>query len=219
MIKILLVDDQTLLLDLMEQMLKDSSEIRVVARASNGKEALERAADSRPDLVLMDLNMPVMGGAEATRLIKEKHPQMKVLVLTISAEAEDLSAAIKAGADGYILKKSSKEDLLLSITGVYRNMEIIQGELREKMRQAGSSTVETAGGGRRVLVNDIPVDLTARELEIINLVVQGKSSAEMASSLYLSQGRIRNIITEILAKLQVKDRAQLAVYALKNKLA
>ena len=219
MIKVMLVDDQTLLLDLMEQMLKDSSEITVVARASDGKEALELAAESRPDLVLMDLDMPVMGGAEATRLIKEKYPQMKVLILTVSTETEDLSTAMGAGADGYILKRSSKEDLLLSITGVYRNMEIIQGEMREKMRQSGSSAVETAGGGRRILVNDIPVDLTARELEIINLIVQGKSSAEMADILYLSQGRIRNIITEILAKLQVKDRAQLAVYALKNKLA
>jgi DNA-binding NarL/FixJ family response regulator len=219
MINLLLVDDQILLLDLMEQMLKDSAEIEVVARAAEGSEAVRLAGEYRPDVILMDLLMPGMGGIEATKLIKATNSEIKILVLTTSTEIEDISEALAAGADGYILKSMSRKDLLLSITGVYRNLEIIQGEVSEKMRQQKTSNTFRPDGSRKISVSGITASLTLRELEIIALVVQGKSTAEMAAVLYLSEGRIRNVITEILSKLQLKDRAQLAVFALKNKLA
>jgi DNA-binding NarL/FixJ family response regulator len=219
MINLLLVDDQILLLDLMEQMLKDSAEIEVVARAAEGSEAVRLAGEYRPDVILMDLLMPGMGGIEATKLIKATNSEIKILVLTTSTEIEDISEALAAGADGYILKSMGRKDLLLSITGVYRNLEIIQGEVSEKMRQQKASNTFRPDGSREINVSGIPASLTLRELEIIALVVQGKSTAEMAAVLYLSEGRIRNVITEILSKLQLKDRAQLAVFALKNKLA
>jgi DNA-binding NarL/FixJ family response regulator len=219
MINLLLVDDQILLLDLMEQMLKDSAEIEVVARAAEGSEAVRLAGEYRPDVILMDLLMPGMGGIEATKLIKATNSEIKILVLTTSTEIEDISEALAAGADGYILKSMGRKDLLLSITGVYRNLEIIQGEVSEKMRQQKTSNTFRPDGSRKISVSGITASLTLRELEIIALVVQGKSTAEMAAVLYLSEGRIRNVITEILSKLQLKDRAQLAVFALKNKLA
>lgn len=219
MIKLLLVDDQILLLDLMEQMLKDSAEIEVVARAAEGSEAVRLAGEYQPDVILMDLLMPGMGGIEATKLIKAANPEIKILVLTTSTEIEDISEALSAGADGYILKSMGRKDLLLSITGVYRNLEIIQGEVSEKMRQQKASNTFRPDGSREISVSGIPANLTLRELEIIALVAQGKSTSEIAAVLYLSEGRIRNVITEILSKLQLKDRAQLAVFALKNKLA
>lgn len=219
MIKLLLVDDQILLLDLMEQMLKDSKDIRVVARAKDGNEAVQMAGQYKPDVILMDLLMPGMGGIEATRLIKAANPDVKILVLTTSTEIEDISEALEAGADGYVLKNISKEDLLLSISGVYRNLEIIHGEMREVMRQQKVANPSRTDNNREIMINGIAVFLSPREQEIIALVAQGKSTTEMASTLYLSEGRIRNVITEILSKLQLKDRAQLAVFALKNKLA
>lgn len=219
MIKLLLVDDQILLLDLMEQMLKDSEEIEVVARVEEGSEAVRLAGEYRPDVILMDLIMPGMGGIEATKLIKAANPGIKILILTTSTETEDISEALSAGADGYILKSMNRKDLLLSIAGVYRNLEIIQGEVSEKLRLQKVSAPSRPGGSQEINVNGITVSLTPREREIIALVVEGKSTAEMAATLFLSEGRIRNVITEILGKLQLKDRAQLAVFALKNKLS
>lgn len=219
MIKLLLVDDQILLLDLMEQMLKDSEEIEVVARAEEGSEAVRLAGEYRPDVILMDLIMPGMGGIEATKMIKAANPGIKILILTTSTETEDISEALSAGADGYILKSMNRKDLLLSIAGVYRNLEIIQGEVSEKLRLQKVSAPSRPGGSQEINVNGITVSLTPREREIIALVVEGKSTAEMAATLFLSEGRIRNVITEILGKLQLKDRAQLAVFALKNKLS
>lgn len=219
MIKLLLVDDQILLLDLMEQMLKDSEEMEVVARAEEGSEAVRLAGEYRPDVILMDLIMPGMGGIEATKLIKAANPGIKILILTTSTETEDISEALSAGADGYILKSMNRKDLLLSIAGVYRNLEIIQGEVSEKLRLQKVSGPSRPGGSQEISINGITVSLTPREREIIALVVEGKSTAEMAATLFLSEGRIRNVITEILGKLQLKDRAQLAVFALKNKLS
>lgn len=219
MIKLLLVDDQILLLDLMEQMLKDSEEMEVVARAEEGSEAVRLAGEYRPDVILMDLIMPGMGGIEATKLIKAANPGIKILILTTSTETEDISEALSAGADGYILKSMNRKDLLLSIAGVYRNLEIIQGEVSEKLRLQKVSAPSRPGGSQEISINGITVSLTPREREIIALVVEGKSTAEMAATLFLSEGRIRNVITEILGKLQLKDRAQLAVFALKNKLS
>lgn len=219
MIKLLLVDDQILLLDLMEQMLKDSEEIEVVARVEEGSEAVRLAGEYRPDVILMDLIMPGMGGIEATKMIKAANPGIKILILTTSTETEDISEALSAGADGYILKSMNRKDLLLSIAGVYRNLEIIQGEVSEKLRLQKVSAPSRPGGSQEINVNGITVSLTPREREIIALVVEGKSTAEMAATLFLSEGRIRNVITEILGKLQLKDRAQLAVFALKNKLS
>lgn len=219
MIKLLLVDDQILLLDLMEQMLKDSEEIEVVARVEEGSEAVRLAGEYRPDVILMDLIMPGMGGIEATKMIKAANPGIKILILTTSTETEDISEALSAGADGYILKSMNRKDLLLSIAGVYRNLEIIQGEVSEKLRLQKVSGPSRPGGSQEINVNGITVSLTPREREIIALVVEGKSTAEMAATLFLSEGRIRNVITEILGKLQLKDRAQLAVFALKNKLS
>lgn len=219
MIKLLLVDDQILLLDLMEQMLKDSEEIEVVARVEEGSEAVRLAGEYRPDVILMDLIMPGMGGIEATKMIKAANPGIKILILTTSTETEDISEALSAGADGYILKSMNRKDLLLSIAGVYRNLEIIQGEVSEKLRLQKVSGPSRPGGSQEISINGITVSLTPREREIIALVVEGKSTAEMAATLFLSEGRIRNVITEILGKLQLKDRAQLAVFALKNKLS
>ncbi len=217
-IRLLIVDDQLLFLDLMEQMLKSCPEVELVSRAMDGFEAVDLAGRHKPDVVLMDLKMPGCGGIEATKLIKRKDPGIKVLVLTASSEDDDVSEAMSVGADGYLLKNCGKADLLLAIQGVHQNLEIMHGSLRKKMRPAEAAPMNIVVQDREVTVHGIAVTLTTRELEVLSLIVEGKSTGEMAAALYLSPGRVRNIITEILAKLQLKDRAQLAVYALKNRL-
>ncbi len=218
MIKVMIVEDQLLMLELLEQMLLDSDDIEVVARAADGFEAIEQASRHKPDLVLMDLRLPGCDGIEATKIIKEKHPAIKVLVLTTSEEDSDIYGAIKNGADGYLLKTVSKKELVLSIQGVHQDLEIIQGTLRNRFYQAEAASAAATGGGKQLNIDGVNVTLTRREMEVIGLIVESKSTAEMAAALFLSEGRVRNIITEILSKLQVKDRAQLAVFALKNNL-
>ena len=215
MIKVLIVDDQQLLLDLLEHMLSSNQDIQVVGKAANGNEAFECANRLQPDVVLMDLMMPYCTGIEATKKIKKQNPNMKILVLTTSTLGEDVKQALENGADGYILKNIKKENLVLAIQSVYCNMQVIDKEMSTLTRpQEKNIEVKT----KLVDVEGIQVKLSERELKIIKMITQGKTTAEMAQDLFVTEGRLRNIITEILSKLMLKDRAQIAVFAIKNNL-
>ena len=218
LLRIIIVDDQLLLLDLLVQMLQNAEDIEIVARAVDGNEAIDAAKRYSPDVILMDVKMPVCDGIEATAKIKDLNEGIKVLLLTSSEERDDVIRALKSGADGYILKSVSKEELLLAIKAVSMNMRIIQHDLRDMLL---SSEIGSGGSftDNMVIVNDMEVQLTDREVEIIRMIVDGKSIEEMSVGLFLTEGRIRNVITEILSKLMLKDRTQLAVFALRNKIA
>lgn len=219
MIKVLIADDQKLFRDLLEHMLKDSEEIEVLASAVNGNEAVALAVRHQPDVILMDVQMPEMSGIEAAALIKGSAIPSKILMLTVSHDEADVQEALDSGVDGYVLKNVGKDELILAVKSVHSGMEVIQKEVRQFAR-AGKA--KKPDGGRQkttIRVNDMEVQLSERELLIIRMVVEGKSTAEMARALFVTEGRLRNIITELLLKMMVKDRRQLAVLAIKSGLA
>ncbi len=215
MIKVLIVDDQQLFRDLLEHMLTNSTETTVAAKASNGHEALEQAQVCQPDVILMDLEMPDGSGLEATRKIKQGNPAAKVLVLTASHVQADVAEAIRSGADGYILKSVSKDELILAIKSVYNGMEVIHRDVRDFARNIPQVSASN-DNSKTVQIDGYPIVLSGRDLAIIRMLVEGKTTAEMAKSLFLAEGRVRNILTEIIARLMLKDRTQLAVFAIQN---
>lgn len=216
MIKVLIADDQKLFRDLLEHMLRNCDDIEVVATAVNGNDTVQKALECLPDVILMDVLMPELSGIEASVRIKQEGFPSKILMLTASHEDEDVKEALQSGVDGYILKSVGKDELILAVKGVYSGMEIIHKELIHAARSPIASKPDPRQAKNIVRVNNIEIELSERELGIIQMVVEGKSTSEMAQALFLSAGRVRNIITEILLKLMVKDRRELAVWAIKS---
>ncbi|OOM78498.1 transcriptional regulatory protein DegU [Clostridium puniceum] len=215
MTTVIIAEDQKLLRESFKNIIENNSDIKVVASATNGKEAYNLCKEYKPNVVLMDLCMPVCNGTEATKLIKEAFPSIKVLILTASNDKEDVATAISNGADGYVLKNISTEELILSIKSASLGLGIVDKDLLDpivlNLRKENNKT--------KVLeVSGINVSLTERELSIVSMIVDGKDNKEIGASLFIAEGTVKNIITEIISKLQLKDRTQLAVYAVRNEL-
>lgn len=208
MIKVLICDDQDIVREGLQRILESDAEIRVVGLAQNGLEALESIPLSQPDLVLMDLKMPVMNGILATRKISEQFPQVRVLVLTTYDDDEWLFDAVRAGAKGYLLKDRPRSDLIRAIKGTIE----------------GNSFVDPSVAGKllgQIAQNNPPrqpsleISLSERETEVLQLLVQGLANADIAQRLFLSEGTVRNYTSAIFAKLNVSDRTQAVVVALR----
>ncbi|HCY36521.1 MAG TPA: DNA-binding response regulator, partial [Candidatus Margulisbacteria bacterium] len=188
----------------------------VVACAANGREAYELCGKFNPDVVLMDISMPECSGTEATRLIKAKFPHIKVLVVTASDDASDVAEAIRNGANGYIVKNISTEELILSIKSTYVGLHIMHKDVfRLDSFNARHKEVRNLEC-KKVTIMGIDVIITDRELSIIQMIIEGKDNKEIGASLFIAEGTVKNTITTIISKLQLKDRTQLAVFALKN---
>lgn len=211
-IKVLIADDIMILRQGLRAVLEQDEEISVVALAENGKEAFEKCKVFRPDVVMMDMRMPEYDGAFGIQAIKEECPQVKVLVLTTFDDEETIEKALSSGADGYILKEMEDAKVIASVKSVYSGMSVfgdgVYRVMKKKMESAGQATKQGASGEES--------GLTARELDVIRLVAQGYDNKEIAAELYLAEGTVRNQISKILEKLELKDRTQLAVYAVKH---
>ncbi|MEZ0396296.1 MAG: response regulator transcription factor [Anaerolineales bacterium] len=207
--KILICDDQAVVRDGLELLLKLERDFEVVGAASDGAEALEMVASRQPDLVLMDLKMPGMNGIEATRQIRARHPQVKVLVLTTYDDDEWLFDALRAGAHGYLLKDTRREDIVRAIRGT------ITGQTFLDPGVAGKVLAQAAGRGIRpeTLLTE---KLTEREVDVLRLIARGLTNADIAERLALSEGTVRNHVSAILSKLGVSDRTQAAVIAIQH---
>jgi DNA-binding NarL/FixJ family response regulator len=192
----------------LKAILGTADSLEVIGIANNGQEALELLEKKSADVVLMDLKMPVMNGIHATKEIKEKFPQVKVLVLTTYDADAWLFDAIRNGADGYLLKDTSREMLIQSIE------EIVEGKTPVDSKVAGKLFSQLS---KHALPADSTIgkDLVEREREILKLISQGMTNAEIAHALFLSEGTIRNYVSAILEKLGVEDRTQAAVLALR----
>ena len=208
MIKVLICDDQDIVCEGLQRILESDAEITVVGLAHNGLEALESIPVTQPDLVLMDLKMPVMNGILATRKISEQYPQVRVLVLTTYDDDEWLFDAVRAGAKGYLLKDRPRAELIRAIKGTLQ----------------GNSFIDPAVAGKllgQIAQNNPPrqppleISLSERETEVLQLLSQGLSNADIAQRLYLSEGTVRNYTSAIFAKLNVSDRTQAVVVALR----
>jgi NarL family two-component system response regulator LiaR len=209
MIKVLICDDQEIVCEGLERILSSDAEIRVVGKAYDGQEALEQIPHLQPDLVLMDLKMPNVNGIQATRQIRQKYPDIRVLVLTTYDDDEWLFDAIRSGAAGYLLKDTPRDKLIEAIKGTYLGKTFVDPDVAGKL----FSSIE------RTLPAEKPIsvfNLSEREREILQLLVRGLSNADIAHQLYLSEGTVRNYTSAIFAKLGVSDRTQAVVVALRH---
>ena len=207
--RVIVCDDQATVRDGLVMLLKLEPDIDIVGTAEDGAEAVEMVADEKPDLVLMDLKMPIMNGVEATRQIMMKYPQVKVLVLTTYADDEWLFDAIQAGASGYLLKDTPREELIRAVRGTAAGKTYIDPSIAKKvLDQVSSRQTQPA-----TLVTS---KLTEREVEVLRLIATGLSNADIADRLFLSDGTVRNHVSAILTKLGVSDRTQAAVIAIQH---
>ena len=207
--KIFICDDQVLVREGLEMLLNLDPDIEVVGTAGNGKEAVELAGKHKPDIVLVDLKMPVMNGIEATRTISTAFPEIKVLVLTTYDHDEWLFDAIRAGASGYLLKDARREDIINAIKGTYQGKAFIDPKV------AGKVLMQTANS-QACSPLEITSKITKRELDVLRLVAKGFSNTDIAEKLHLSKSTIRNYVSAIFSKLKVNDRTQAAILAIQH---
>ncbi len=208
-IKLLICDDQEVVREGLRAILGNVPGIEVVGVVSNGAEAVAAVPEMKPDVVLMDLNMPIKNGVQATRELAASHPEVKVLVLTTYDAEEWLVDAIRAGASGYMLKDAPREQLVAAIKGT------AAGETHVDPSVAGGLFARVAAAGD-VGTTTVADNLSGRELDVLRLLGKGLSNSEIAAQLFLSEGTVRNYVSAVLAKLQVTDRTQAAVLAVKN---
>lgn len=214
LIRLLLCDDQSLVTEGMEMILSPAADIEVVGVAHDGAEAVELVEQLRPDLVLMDLRMPIMNGIHATRHIREGFPETAVLVLTTYDDDNWVFDAIRAGAAGYLLKDTPRERLMTAIretvAGATHVDPQVAGKLFKQVTHPNSATPPDA---------DLAADLSEREREVLRYLANGMSNGEIAERLHLTKGTVQNYVSEIFVKLDVTSRTQAAVLALRNGLA
>ena len=211
MIRVLVCDDQTVVREGLAAILGTDPEIEVVGMAGDGEEALALVPEAHPDVVLMDLQMPVMNGVQATQRLRTGHPAVQVLVLTTYAEDEWVFDAIRAGASGYLLKDSRREELLAAIKGTVEGKAYLDPSIAGKVMQQAAA--DTAAAPEHGLQTE---QLTERELDVLHLLAQGHTNPEIARRLHLAPGTVRNYVSTILQKLDVSDRTQAAVVALQR---
>lgn len=216
-IKILLVDDQALFREGLATLLSVREELEVVGEASNGAEALRLAEQLRPDVILMDLRMPVLDGVAATRQLREKQLPGRVIVLTTFDDDEHIFEGLRAGAVGYLLKDVSSDKLVEAIQAAVRGESFLQPSVAARVL-AEFNRLPSGGGGSGAAGQPLVEPLSERELEILGMVGQGLSNKEIALQVFITEGTVKNHITNILGKLGVRDRTQAALKAKELKL-
>jgi DNA-binding NarL/FixJ family response regulator len=206
--RILLVDDQSLFREALRTLLALQSDFEIVAEAENGQRAVAQAKTHRPDVVLMDLRMPVMGGVEATQALLDVHPAARVVVLTTFDEDEEVFAALRAGAVGYLLKACSAEKLCNSVRAASRGASVLEPSVAVRM-MAGLRRPTEPTSKPSALVES----LSDREVDVLKLLACGCSNKEIGSRLNIAEGTVKNHMTNVLGKLGVLDRTQAALKA------
>lgn len=209
MIRVLICDDQDMVREGIQVILGTVPEIYVVGTVANGAQAIEAVEQWNPDVVLMDLNMPGVNGIQATRAIHEKHPQIHILALTTYDADEWVFDAIRAGAAGYLLKDTPRAALIKAITGTAEGQTYVDPAVAGKLFNHIAGTTASMD---TTLANT----LSAREREVLRLLADGLSNADIAKELFLSEGTVRNYVSSLFVKLGVSDRTQAAVVALKH---
>jgi len=208
-VRVLLVDDQALFREALATLLAVRREIEVVGEAGDGEQALRQVAATGPDVVLMDLRMPVLDGIGATRRIRVEHPDVRVLALTTFDGDDEVFAALQAGAVGYLLKDVSGERLVEAVLAATSGGSVLQPSIAAKVVARVARLTEEPGPAPQPLV----VPLTERELEVLRHVAQGRSNREIAGALFVTEGTVKNHVTNVLTKLGVRDRTQAALRA------
>jgi DNA-binding NarL/FixJ family response regulator len=207
--RIVICDDQDIVRDGLELLLKLEKDIQIVGIAADGAQVVEITKREKPDLVLMDLKMPIMNGVDATREIKAKCPGVKVLILTTYGTDDWVSDAVRAGASGYLLKDSPREEVLKAIRGTIDGKTYIDPVVAGKLM--GEIT-----GVKKKPSSAVTGKLTQREVEVLRLLAKGLSNEDISGQLFLSEGTVRNHVSSIVDKLGVEDRTQAAIMAIQH---
>lgn len=208
MIRLLLVDDQELVCQGLQAMLNLEPDIEVVGTANNGRVAIQQVKALQPDIVLMDIKMPIMDGREATRIICQQFCDIKVLVLSTFEEDDYIAHSIEAGAKGYLLKDMPIEDLIESVRLVDRGYSVMKDRLRKKT----VGNVADSKSGTETEQSKL-AELTPREIEVFNLIGTGCTNREIAKKLYIVEGTVKTHVTNIFNRLGLSNRLQIAIYA------
>jgi two-component system, NarL family, response regulator LiaR len=206
-VRVLIADDHAIVRKGIRALLSEAGGFEVVAEVGDGQEAVLRAEETRPDVILMDLLMPVMDGIEATRQITRRQPGARILVLTSFAADNKVFPAIKAGASGYLLKDSSPEDLVRAIRQVHRGEPSLHPVIARKLLQEIATPPE---------LQPAPEALTAREMAVLRLIAEGLSNQEIADRIMVSEPTVRAHVSRILGKLHLASRTQAALYAVRE---
>lgn len=211
LIKVMLVEDHSMIREGLKQLLELEKDIKVIAGFPDGRSAVEQYPKVRPDVVLMDINLPVLNGLEATELIRKTDPQAKIIMLTIHHDREYLLRSLDLGAMGYILKDADSRVLVEAVRSVFNNQTYIQPSMAKEL----VSEYKRIKSG----TPDRPESfLTKRELEVLRLLTKGMLNKEIAKTLYISEKTVKNHISSIFRKLDVQDRTQAAVYAIRHRI-
>ncbi|MDX9953352.1 MAG: response regulator transcription factor [Anaerolineae bacterium] len=207
-IRILLVDDQAMFREGLRTLLATQPDFEVVGEAANGEEALHLSTTSHPEVVLMDLRMPILDGVAATRRLRALHPEVRVIVLTTFDDDEDIFEGLRAGALGYLLKDASSAKLFEAVRAAARGESFLQPSVAAKVVAEFARLAEHAPRA------EVPAEaLSDRELAVLRLVAQGSSNKEIALALFIAEGTVKNHLTNILTKLDARDRTQAALKA------
>lgn len=210
-LRVLLADDHVLFRKGVEAVLATRPEYEVVGEASNGNEAIEMARQTRPDVILMDISMPECNGLEATCRIKSEIPHVKILILTVSEVEQDLFAAIKCGAQGYLVKNLKAHSLFDTLDALARGETPLSAVMATKILHEFQKPSDT-----RAQAPEAIEPLTPRETEVLELIVAGRSNKEIAEALVISVSTVKNHLRNILEKLHLSNRIQAAVYAVRQ---
>jgi len=211
-IKVLIVDDHRVVREGLSAILKSKENLDVVGEAQDGHEAVEKARSLLPDVVLMDVSMPKMTGVEATRIIKREFPHIGIIALTMYEEQQYIFDLVRAGATGYLLKDSDSAQIVKAIQSVYRGESLIHPSVASKILAEFSLLAQKKGKK----ASWVEHDLTEREITVLRLVADGKTNKEIANTLDLSEKTVKNHVRNIFHKLQVYDRTQAAILAIRK---
>ncbi len=196
-ISLVIVDDHALFRSGLVSLLTSMPQFKIVGEASNGREALELVADKKPDVVLLDVNMPVMDGVETVRVLKKKE-RCRILMLTVSKHDEDLFGAITAGADGYLLKNASPDELASAISNVHAGLSVLSPDVTKRVMQSVNLEHDRAAD----------IGLSTREMEVLECLAQGKTTAQISEDLFISDNTVKTHVRHILNKLEASNRAE-----------
>jgi DNA-binding NarL/FixJ family response regulator len=213
--RVLVVDDQTVVRDGLVLLLGLLPGLEVVGSAGDGEEAVRLVAENHPDVVLMDLRMPRVDGVEATRRIKAQHPSVQIVVLTTFSDDESVFAALQAGARGYLTKDAGAEEIARAIDAVRGGDAQLDPSVQRRLVDALATGTQPSRRRRA----DLPDGLTQREVEVLTLIASGRSNAEIARELFISEATVKTHINNLFAKAGLRDRAQAVTYAYRKGLA
>ena len=220
-VRVLVVDDQRLMRDGIASLLSIQEGIEIVGTAGNGREAIEQAMSLQPDVVLMDVRMPVMDGVAATAELRRQLPDCQVLMLTTFDDEEYIVDALRAGASGYLLKDIPAQDLAKAVMsahmGIYQLDAAVAGKMVASLAGLGKgSSVPPPAPGSVRISSATQTELTEREIEVLRLIAKGATNREIAEQLVITEGTVKNHISNILSHLGLRDRTQAAIYAREN---